>query len=432
MKQKIKGGKINLSYEKNYLHKQILKTLRNTGNENVPMQFLSLQVAEIEVLYSKKLFKQALEKIKEAKDIAWKFDYFGLYIELLGIQRKILLVTLDINIKEQVELIEDEINEAMCVMSNLQEFVSLNNKLYLQSLNKGGTQDKVLNNYEKLVSAGTMSNESKALCPTAKMLFHSHKMGYYFFINDFKMALKHNNESIRIYESYNGLMLKNPQNFIPLVTNSIIIECQLGLFKEARMNLDKLKNVVHIIPFKSNRMLCAHVAEAILMHEIGIATQSGEFENISVLTREMTQDLQQYKKDFSEYGQRVINYHLALLNYLDGKPQVTLKILNELVNAKQSSLAEDYYTYAVLFLALIHFEKGNYELIHKLLSYIKTTNNDFVTLIAAFLANKKFEDYNAKEQKVVFQKFRTEVEAFLIKNKPLIYFPVLQWLAKRV
>ncbi|HXB40134.1 MAG TPA: hypothetical protein VNZ49_06300 [Bacteroidia bacterium] len=431
LKQKIKGGKINLSYEKNYLHKQILKTLRNTGNENLPMQFLSLQIAEVEVLYAKKLFKQALEKIREAKDIAWKFDYFGLYLELLSIQRRILLVTLDVNIKEQFELIEDETNKAMQTMSNLQEFVLLNNKLYLQSLNKGGTQGKVLDNYRKSVSIGIMSDEKKALCPSAKLLFHSHKMGYYFFINDFKMALKHNNESIRVYESYNGLMLKNPQNFIPLVTNSIIIECQSGLFKEAKMNLDKLRNIVHVAPFKSNRMLCAHVAEAILMLEIGIATQSGAFENISVLTREMTQGLQQYKKDFSEYGQRVINYHLALLNYLDGKPQVTIKILNELVNAKQSSLAQDYYTYSVLFLALMHFEKGNYELIHKLLSYIKTTNNDFVTLITVFLSNKKFEDYNAREQKTFFQKFRTEAEEFLIKNKLLIYFPLLQWLDKR-
>ena len=433
LKKKLKNKKINVSYEKNYLGKQILKVLRNISSLDSPFLQTNSLMADVEILYSKRMLVAALQKTAEAKQIALKFDYFGLYIELLSIEKRIQILSPEPDIEKFFARLEKEQADVLAMLNNLYEYVSINSRIHAITVARGGLMRKEdVEAFESLLKGPAMSDIKNALSPSAKMLFYSIKMGYSFFSGDPETALVYNNECIKAFEEHQPLFEKNPQNYVSMVANSCIIMMNAARYSEARALLAKLAEIESRFDFKPSYTVRSDIFETVMKLEIAIATQSGTFENITALTRQVTEGLQQYKKGLSEYDNLIISYYLAIINYFDGKVSNAQKILNEIVNEKARTMAEDYYLHSKLLLSLIHFEKENYDLSVKLVKNITADFNGLVKLIKDFVSNKKHEVYTEKDKKALYKKFRQTAEEWSKNNRPLLFFPILQWIDNKL
>ena len=429
LKKKLRNRKINISYEKNYLIKQILKVLRMISSGDSPLLQANSLVADVELLYAKRLFTQALQKINEAKQLTKKFDFWGIYLELLSVQKRILILAPAPEIEKIFAQMEEEQAHALALLNNLHEYISLNSRMHAVAMAGGGLMaEKDVALFKKLTATGIMSDEKYALSANAKMLFHAIKMGVSFFSGDLEGALLSNNNCIRTVEENPPLFEKNPQNYISQVTNSCIIMMNSKRYSEARSILNKMREIEHSFEFKPSYTVRADIFENCVKMEIAIASESGTIENITALTREITLGLQEFKKGISGYDNLIITYYLAFINYFDGKVSLTQKILNDIVNEKSKKLAADYYLHCNLLLALIHFEKGNYDLAAKILKGLKQEDNKLARFITGFVNNKKNEVHSERERKAVYENFRAEAEQWLKENQPIVFFPLLKWI----
>src|SRR6218665_1530564 len=203
LKKKLKNKKINVSYEKNYLGKQILKVLRNISSLDSPFLQTNSLMADVEILYSKRMLVAALQKTAEAKQIALKFDYFGLYIELLSIEKRIQILSPEPDIEKFFARLEKEQADVLAMLNNLYEYVSINSRIHAITVARGGLMRKEdVEAFESLLKGPAMSDIKNALSPSAKMLFYSIKMGYSFFSGDPETALVYNNECIKAFEEH--------------------------------------------------------------------------------------------------------------------------------------------------------------------------------------------------------------------------------------
>ena len=105
----------HLSSEKNYLYKLILKSLRNFYSEDSPGSILKLEIKNIEILFSKALYKECEKYIQRVKELAKSTEDFYYWNEIIswekwliedGLQETLNEVLLEELIKEEIEVVE--------------------------------------------------------------------------------------------------------------------------------------------------------------------------------------------------------------------------------------------------------------------------------------------------------------------------------------
>ena len=105
----------HLSSEKNYLYKLILKSLRSFYSEESPGSILKQEIKNIEILFSKALYKECEKYIQRAKALARSIEDFYYWNEIIswekwliedGLQETLNEVVLEELILEEEKVVE--------------------------------------------------------------------------------------------------------------------------------------------------------------------------------------------------------------------------------------------------------------------------------------------------------------------------------------
>ncbi len=91
LKKRMSHTTMNVSYEKKYLQKILMRALRNFHEDSSSEIMLHQTLIDIEILFNKQHYDLCLSLVKHAMQVGEENEQFALLIQLLKWQRKIMI-----------------------------------------------------------------------------------------------------------------------------------------------------------------------------------------------------------------------------------------------------------------------------------------------------------------------------------------------------
>ncbi len=365
LKKKFSNEKFvkQLHVTKNYLYKMIMKSLSAVYTEKSQRLQMKELIQEAGILYDKLLFKQAEKLLHKAKNIAVKYD---MYEQILEINHT--LVTINTNATGYKKDFESEIGpfikEQATLLKKLEEMhkyhfsyleMSYFHKktMYLRDKKYRAKADKIFSGKEKIVINNIR---------TAPYVFGLSFL-YYEYLSDDKSAYKVCSEYIAFLEKTPGYIKENPQLYIRALQAASIVTRTLGKYDEQYAVLKKLKELYSNKKIPLSNRIKILLRDTIDETEMFLYLETFEFEKAVNHVKEFEVRIKQNESKFPVYKKGVYFYTFGYIYFLSGKYKESLYWLNKLMSIEEKPAIENAYLLSMLLSCIVHFEKGDHELV---------------------------------------------------------------------
>ncbi|HET6991261.1 MAG TPA: hypothetical protein VFJ43_08060, partial [Bacteroidia bacterium] len=250
LNKKLAGTKINVSYEKNYLHKQLQKSLRTFYSENnSSIQLLDI-LKTIEILYRKRLIAQCQKLVDRGIGIVEKYELWNFHLELIEWQYRIYARSGNY---KKLDLYEKEgLHEKKKLLETIGTYAAVQNEIYSMVLianDRGIYIRKKLKDACRKVIARCLpvlkKHETEFRIPEliySTLYFAAH------FSGDLKKAYHYSLSTYRLYNKYPHFKNDLPFKFFVAI-GSLINRCiHLKKYEEGLGYISELKLFVKHLP----------------------------------------------------------------------------------------------------------------------------------------------------------------------------------------
>jgi hypothetical protein len=429
IQDRFSGTKINLSYEKSYLAKMLLKSLRNF-HESSSIDTLLLQVlTDIEILLDKKLYAFCLVYTEFYFDLCKECELYDYQLLLLKGRRRCILRMGDID-KYAENISQEETTEIECLqkLQNLNIYKTLHQKAYMLCTRKKG----VMNEEDKkqlmlIFSNVAMKDIQMAHSFLAKMMFCDIKIWYFHYSeSNYQNAYKYSSLKIELLEQNTFVLKSSPLTYMSVYANHYIRAYAL-------QKLDELPNIIERIDFIANNKspfiaqdikneAFAHSSEKIL--DYCVATNQFE-KGIQCFIQNKRRIQQQHFK-LNPFFQMTQHYFAAyfyfhLKDYKNAIKQI--RIVLDDFNPETRLVC---YVCTKMMNILVQYELGNHDLIPYLLKsmerFLKSNNiQNKVFELTCSLLQKIITQHSVKDKQQHFTNYLGKLKALKDYNEISFY-----------
>lgn len=441
VKEYLKGENIlkHFAEAKYYLQKIILKSLASYhSNLNVESQ-INEYLQQIKILTERELHELAFNIIQKAKKLATKHEKIIYLLIISYYELELIRLKADLIGVDELKLL---LKEADKIQKLSYDFVS-NKKLFLLFTRRrrsiGFTREKS----ELLILQEILEN------PDFKKpeLINLFEPFYYFsicnsiycrIVKNFKKADEYNTKLIERFESNPQLIKEYRARYIISITNALLGKSDLNRYDEIPTYIEKLRTLAHSIKeqkLKNNLNYLANRAE--LSTYISI----GKFNSAKSIAAQLEKQLAEPIK-FGIKKEHQIQEHLSLANYYFGIENYssTLKHLNTIIS-KDENIRTDLHSIARIISIIVHFEKGNLELLDYTVKSVqrylikKGKLFAFEKEILSFIKSILSINYSDAKLTDAFKKLRVgliKIKDDDFEGAALNYFHFIPWLDSKI
>jgi hypothetical protein len=423
---------------KTYLYNLILRSLRSQQqNQNISLQLKDM-LKDVEILYQKGLYQQCSRLITKARKIAKQYEKHIHLLELC--QYEHLLTSLNLDPFHRKHLIENgykEVKEALAAYIQLSEYrnkiLIMTEYMHSEGRRSRNTADKrkLLNALHPIIDQETpkfLSYKSGILFYNIQELYESNELHY-------QKAYEINKKYIQHMESDPFLLNQEINNYLVGLNNMMNMQQTLGLFKELKFNLEKMKTIA--VPSETEKI---RVIEYTLPKEVVYYVSLGKYEEGLERIPFIEKQLQQYKDKMGTPFLLSLYANVVELYIVSDNIRKALQWNNKILNSDEIETYIDYYTNSRLCEIIIHFELGNLE---KVDSLIKS----YQLLLAKHKGEYQYENCVLKflksliyldEEKELLKSFRSLREELLelsedpFEKGAFYFFDLIPWLDKKI
>tara|TARA_R110002072_G_scaffold227777_1_gene384603 strand:- start:13974 stop:15509 length:1536 start_codon:yes stop_codon:yes gene_type:complete len=430
----------HLPSEKNHLYKLIMKSLRMYASGQSIGGVLAEDLKNIEILYSKALYKECSKFVFRAKATAEKHEKFYFLYELISWEKKLIDSAYEAGeFSMDLDSLNDEEELVIAKLRNLAEYVVLYAKVNLIFRSGGFTRNE---NEKKIVDSiaqhplisgknTALSTNAASICYYIKGLCAATNRNYkdsYAFFSKTKEILD------------NNPLIKDQAAKRYVLTLIHLLRCYIEdkKFKKAEQMVSTIRELKSKKAFKSIDIMVQIFAktydqELILLHSQGKFISSveliPEIENqhqalLGKVSKEM-ETLLTYSKSYSYFG--IGNYKKALF------------YLNDVLNDNVQNLRQDIYSFSKLVNLIIHYELGNYDFIEyevrSTSRYLIKHKRDFKIETVCIQYIRKLAKMYVVENKVeLLNKMKLEIDELLKDHNESVileYFNIRAWIKSK-
>lgn len=361
----------HLPSEKNQLYRLILKSLRVYYSEQSASSILKQELKNVEILYSKALYKECEKFVQRAKIIAWDYEEFYYLYELISWEKRLLESAYEEGeFDKDLDTLIAEEEDVIAKLRNLAEYQVLYSKINLVFRSGGFTRNEqerqivaAIADHHLIKGKNTaISVRATTICYYIKGLCSATNRKY--------------EESFEFFNKTRTFLDNNPrikeelgQRYI--LTLSHILRCFIDnhQYDECASLIEELKSLEGQKGFNSTDIsLRIHTisvnASFALNHAKGSFEQSRQLVDEVVKAKHLTER-------FSKEQNVLFQYNKAYTYFGLGEYKRALANLNEVLNDNEQHLRQDIFSFARIFNIIIHYELEN----HEFLDYvIKSTN----------------------------------------------------------
>jgi hypothetical protein len=423
----------HFAWEKNYLNRLILKSLRNYKSDSSNDTQLSELMQEAEILYEKSLFKQCKKVVAKAKKLAYTYERYTMLPRIIRLEARIS------DTKKIGDLLKEEA-EVLDILKNANHYRSLSNIL-INDVEKThevrtGSERPLLS---KIMKDPMLSDENKALSYEAKFFFNQTYALFYLLSGDSLNNYNYRKKLVKLAESYPWQIKSLPTNYVIALNNFATSQIKLKKYEDAAKTVLAIRESLNKIPEEKSKNIQVSVFVFSYVLESNIFLATGEFKKGTALISPIEEGLQKYKEKVSRKFEIVFFYNLAYLYFGTGEYNKSISWLNKILNHPDGELREEVQSYARIINLIAHYELGNTD--H--LEYILKSTHRFLykknrlDKLEAITLNYMRKLTRTTEKKLLpglFQKFRSELALISKDNEDRMVeeFDLVSWADSKI
>ena len=357
---------------KNYLTRQVLRSLRIYKSGFTDDMRLRELFDEVEILFSKKMYKSCYKRLREIKKKAYDGDKHLFFIMALRWEDTIDKYMLDVKkIEKRVNSSYEEERLAIKRQENFLEYLNLFSKVLLLEFKQGYERNRVIiKQMEELMENRLLKNEKNALTDRSKMMMYQAKCTYYYSIEDYGMTKSYLEKIVGLMgrNSYSGA--DQMTGYFTQMKNLLIVNTQLRKAEEFYSVLHTIRTLPERYPRIKGAELEKMIFEASCSEELNHYMVMGQLTRALEKTSYGEAGLKKYKGQLVVINELNICYNLGSIYYYMNMYDEALEKINVILNYPDTSIAENLYCFSRILFLMINYDLGNYDLVE---SRIKST-----------------------------------------------------------
>ncbi|MEO8211388.1 MAG: hypothetical protein ABI840_12585 [bacterium] len=423
----------NLTFTKNYLYKLIFKSLNSYYNEKSIDAKLNNILTRCRLMFNKALFPEYFKSVKYGLELARKYERFTSLIEFLELQRQ-LTKKEDIPKKNIMKVYDEEISVLEKIKNNnkYKRAISALFRIYRM---EGIVRDQLSDTQiDEILLTEEFKNDKMALSVTAKEK-------YYFALNIANELKGNPEEAYSFNKKRFAYISKNKEIFQQFLFDNykdsfialILSAAHAGKFNESENLIEKYKRLIKKSELKD-------IDTILVFYIITMTRAIFREEKKPEITNTIEKFLIQYKGKITINHYNYLYYLLAKYFFVIGKFDDSLRLVNLLFEIRSLKFTIHIEPYARMLNLLIHYELGNYKLLHYLIpsnvKYLKSKNKLFKVESTVLNFFKKVNRQHANED-ILKSFLLLKEELVILKNdkyerNAFVYFDFLNWVNKKI
>jgi hypothetical protein len=358
----------NISYDINYLHKLLLKSLNDFHSEKTTSLKIKENLKSVEILFYKGLYEQSLKLIEKTKKICAKNENLALMIELLNWEKKCSGYSYGLQaaklVNENITIHIDKITKNKIISDLYYRSYILKNASVKDSNEKVHAEMDALINSEEFRSIDVNGSSF-----VVQIFYNLIFANYYHVIKDKKQELKFLEKAIEITNENEFYKKENPLNY-----TSIFIRI-IDIYKKTSdtvfyKKIEELRGFENSLDFQKEVL-----AERIFVHsnqaELDFLIFNNEIEKARNKMYDLIKNLDENKFNIEPYYYIAIYYQFAAVYLLDDVYSKSLKYVNKILNENKMVDRPNTYIKTEILNIIVHFKLGNYTLVFHCLDNFK-------------------------------------------------------------
>lgn len=431
----------HLPSEKNHLYKLILKSLRAYYSEQSVSSSLKQEIKNVEILYSKALYKECEKFVVRAKAIAEKYEKFYYWFELISWEKRLLESAYEAG--EFSTDLDKLVNEEEMVISklrNLAEYTVIYSKINLIFRSGGFTRNqKERDVVQEIADYHLIKGKNTALSVKAASICY--------YIKGLCAATNRNyTDSFQFFNRTREILDNNPlikqdsgQRYV--MTMFHLLRCYIDNreFDLAEKMILEIRAISEKKGFNSVD-ISLRVFGNLSNQELVLLHSRGEFEKSVELIPSIEKEQNSYGEKISKEMELLLTYNKAYSYFGIGEYKKALQYLNEVLNDNEQNLRQDIYSFARLFNLVIHYELGNYDFLEYVVKstnrYLSKHERDYQIENTCIKHIRKLaKSPTSISQMEIFEKLNEEVTVLLEDQNEraiLEYFNISAWIYSKL
>ncbi len=350
----------NLAVNKRYCFDLILRMLERYDQNNLvkPVQEL---LASTATLYRKNLFEACRKKLKQAEKICTKNEFLPEQLSVIERKKQLLAVRK----LPKVKVANLYHAEKKC----LEKLIQLNQAWYLLQKVYGFQvrQQQDEQEWKNLRDEIQQLEDTVILSKQAQLYLWQIKAAASFTQKDYAEALESNEAYLKLLREEKTLLKRFPERYLSTLSNYLVDCLQLKKKEKFDNGIILLENATHEPAFKSIKRLKARIFRQKMLLLLNRILQDGDYISAKTLLPDLAKGLKKYGEQISRHHRLTLLYLAAYILFKKQDYDAALGWLNQLLLDRKEDILKDLFKAAYLLNLILHFELGNWELLHSLL-----------------------------------------------------------------
>jgi len=431
----------HLPSEKNHLYRLILKSLRVYYSEQSASSILKQELKNVEILYSKALYKECEKFVQRAKVLAKEHEEFYYWYELISWEKRLLEAAYeDGEFSQDLDVIVQEEEEVIEKLRNVAEYQVIYSKINMIFRSGGFTRNEAerkivddIADYHLIKGKNTaLSTRASSMCYYIKGLCAAT-------VRNYEDSFQFFNRTRTILD--NNPMIKQDLAQRYVLTLSFLIRCHIDInqFDEAQQLIAEMRGLEKQKGFNSTdislRILTiSYNTEFDLFHAMGDFTRAKKIaEEIELLAEDLVDKI---PKEQSV----LFLYNKAYAYFGNGEYKRALMTLNEVLNDNEQRLRQDIYSFARIFNLIIHYELENFDFLEYIVKstnrYLNKYERDYEIEQCVLKHIRKLAKMITPTQRMeIFEKLKEEVQELMKDPQERVileYFHLPAWIESKL
>jgi hypothetical protein len=427
--------------EKNHLYKLILKSLRNYHSDNSINSILKQEIKNVEILYSKALFKECNKFLIRAKKQAAENEKFYFLFQLISWEKLLLEEAFeDGQFSKDLDALVEEEQVIIDKLRNLTEYHALYSKINYVFRSEGFSRSiediKIVEEIEQhpLIKGKNtaLSNRAATIC--------------YYTQAFCAMANSKTDLALEKFMRVKTIMDDNPRikkdlskRYVRTLSKIVTSLIDLGKNQEALEMIAKLKSLPSQKGFGSIDIKNS-IFKSTVLSELQLLNKQGKFREAALQIDGILPNIDDLESRLRKEQVLELYFTIAYTFFGNNQPSKALFWINRVLNDNENSLRKDLFSYARLFNLAIHYELQNLDLLEYITKstqrYLVRRQRDYeIEKLVIEHVRKLIRTPNPDRIKAKLEKFKTVLKNTITEPEDQIllkYFDFIAWLDSKI
>lgn len=365
IQQKLGHTRMNIAYEKGYLQKVILKSLRNYNEDATDEIALHASLIDIEILFNKQQYQLAVALTKKALRDAERKEKFAFQLQLIGWEKRcmIRMGEYDFFEKQFAQVLNRE-QELIALLENFSQYRTLQYYMLALVSRKGNvTRAGDRKKFEAIMKHPLMKSAALAKSFLAKLLYYEILVHWYHHHFEVKKAYDTTRQVLQLFEQNPERIEQNPQAYYSFISNYFNRALALDKMEEANEAIGKIEWLINTfsssLPASQHTEMKATLIERKLIYFVFTAKYKMAATYAESLLPEVEKSKNAYRQAFY-----VIFYFYASLSFFHLKNfEKALDYQRKIIDGFDDAVRMDFVFMTYILHFITHFELKHYSML---------------------------------------------------------------------